>query len=297
MTKTVLVTGATGNVSTAVLAQLRGVQGLNVRALARDPGKAEALRQKGFEVVRGDLDDPESLDKVFDGVDVIWLLNGMNPRAAENSMNAVWAAKHAGVQHIVRLSAVGAGHDAPTRNGRLHIMGDEQLMASGPGWTILRPLYFMQNLFASAASVASDGVLYGNVGAGRIGMIDYRDVAEMAAKIITNPKPFQGKIFTPTGPVSISMEEVAEQLGQVLEKPVKYVATSQDAARQAMLGMGLPAWLVGMLIEYGQAYSEDWGNFVTHDFQTVTGHPPRSFRQFAEDFASVFGRQATAVKG
>ena len=295
MAKTVLVTGATGNVSTAVLAELDGAPGLKVRTLVRDPGKAEPLRQKGFDVVVGDLDDPESLGKAFDDIEVVWLLNAMSPRGAENSMNAVWAAKHAGVKHIVRLSAVGAAHDAPTRNGRLHIMGDEQLMASGLGWTILRPLYFMQNLFATAASVASDGVLYSNVGTGRIGMIDFRDVAEMAAKIISNPRAFDGKIFTPTGPASISMEQVADQLGQVLHKPVKHVATSQDAARQAMLGMGLPKWLVGMLIEYGEAYTADWGDFVTQDFHTVSGHPPRSFQKFAEDHAAVFGRQASPL--
>jgi hypothetical protein len=70
---------------------------------------------------------------------------------------------------------------------------------------------------------------------------------------------------------------------------VKYVALPQEAAREAMLGFGLPRWFVGNVVDYGTAYSGGWGDFVTADFSDVTGHEPRSFRQFATDFVSVFG--------
>jgi hypothetical protein len=46
-----------------------------------------------------------------------------------------------------------------------------------------------------------------------------------------------------------------------------------------------------MLVEYGQAYSEGWGDYVTSDFKTVAGHEARSFAQFAADFAPAFGGQ------
>jgi uncharacterized protein YbjT (DUF2867 family) len=289
---TVLVTGATGTVSTAVLGALNRASGLRIRALVRDPAKAEGLRQAGYEVVVANLEEPDSLTEAFDGVDVLWLLVPAAPLAPSMVSNAISAARRAKVSHIVRMSAIRAGYDAPTRNGRLHALSDEELKASGIAWTILRPHYFMQNLLSSAASVAADGRLYMNLGGADVGMIDARDIGEFAARILENPRQHTGKVYTPTGPESSSMAAAGDTLGRVLGKPVNYYALPQDAARAAMLGFGLPQWLVGMLIEYGQAYSAGWGDFVTTDFQSVTGHEPRTFAQFAADFAPAFGAAA-----
>ena len=86
------------------------------------------------------------------------------------------------------------------------------------------------------------------------------------------------------------MSDAAAALAQVLGKPVTYVALPQDAARQAMLGFGLSPWFVGNLVDYGRVYSEGWGDFTTDDFKRVAGREPRSFKQFATDFAAAFGR-------
>jgi uncharacterized protein YbjT (DUF2867 family) len=161
--------------------------------------------------------------------------------------------------------------------------------ASGIPWTILRPHYYMQNILSSAGSVASDGTLYMNLGQGRLGTIDGRDVGEFGAKVIENPGRHAGKIYNPTGPESIDMSSAAETLSRVLGKQVNYVALPQDAAQQAMLGFGLSRWFVGNVCDYGRAYSEGWGDFVTSDVKDITVHEARSFQQFATDFAHAFG--------
>jgi uncharacterized protein YbjT (DUF2867 family) len=74
-----------------------------------------------------------SLTTAFAGVDTLWLLTAMGPQAPHAAMNEVWAARQAGVRHIVRLSAVGAAHDAPTRNGRLHALSEVELNPIGGG--------------------------------------------------------------------------------------------------------------------------------------------------------------------
>lgn len=286
---TVLVTGATGTVSTALLGALKDKPGLRVRALVRDPAKGQALKGDGIEVATGDLEEPDTLPEAFDGVDVLWLLTPASALEPSMGSNAVMAAKQAKVKHIVRNSAIKAGHDAPNRNGRLHAQVEDAVKASGIPWTILRPHYYMQNLLSSASSVASDGMLYMNLGQGRVGTMDGRDVGVFAAKVIEHPDRHAGKTYNPTGPESIDMAEAAETLSRVLGKQVKYVALPQDAAQQAMLGFGLSRWFVGNVCDYGRAYSEGWGDFVTNDFMAVTGHEARSFEQFATDFAPVFG--------
>jgi len=287
--KTVLVTGATGTVSTALLDALKGKPGLRLRALVRDPGKVDALKKDGVEVVQGDLEEPDTLSEAFDSVDVLWLLTPASALEPSMGSNAVLAAKRAKVKHIVRNSAIKAGHDAPNRNGRLHALVEEAVKASGIPWTILRPHYYMQNLLSSASSVASDGMLYMNMGEGRVGTIDGRDVGVFAAKVIEHPDRHAGKIYDPTGPESIDMSAAAETLSRVLGKKVSYVALPQDAAQQAMIGFGLSRWFVGNVVDYGRVYSEGWGDFVTTDFKDVTGHEARSFKQFATDFAPAFG--------
>ena len=289
--KTVLVTGATGTVSTALLGALQGTPGLKLRALVRDPAgtKAQALQKDGVEIVAGDLEEPDTLAEAFDGVDILWLLTPASALEPSMGSNAVTSARRAKVGHIVRNSAIKAGHDAPNRNGRLHALVEESVKASGIPWTILRPHYYMQNLLSSAASVASDGMLYMNMGQGRVGMIDGRDVGVFAAKVIQNVERHAGKTYTPTGPELTTMAEAAETLSSVLGKRVNYVALPPEAAQQAMLGFGLSRWFVGNVVDYGRVYAEGWGDFTTSDFKEVTGHEARSFKQFATDFAPTFG--------
>jgi len=291
----VLVTGATGTVSTALLAELKGKPGIHLRALVRDAGKAAALVEEGYKVVVGDLEEPETLDDAFDGVDVLWLLTPASALEPSMGSNAVNAARKAKVKHIVRNSAIKAAHDAPNRNGRLHAQVEDAVKASGIAWTILRPHYYMQNLLSSAGSVASDGMLYMNMGEAPVGMIDARDVGVLAARVIEDPSSHAGKIYNPTGPESSTMQDAAEVLGHVLGKPVQYVALPQKAARDAMLGFGLSRWFVGNVVDYGRVYSQGWGDFVTSDFAAVTGQRARSFKQFATDFAAVFGGSHVAA--
>ena len=296
--KTVLVTGATGTVSTALLGALKGKPGLRLRALVRDPAgaKAQALQKDGVEVVAGDLEEPDTLTEAFEGVDIMWLLTPASALEPSMGSNAVTAARKAKVGYIVRNSAIKAGHDAPNRNGRLHALVEESVKASGIPWTILRPHYYMQNLLSSAASVASDGILYINMGQGRVGMIDGRDVGVFAAKVIEHPEQHAGKTYAPTGPELTTMAEAAEILSSVLGKRVNYVALPQDAAQQAMLGFGLSRWFVGNVVDYGRVYSEGWGDFTTNDFKEITGQDAHSFKQFASDFAPAFGGSPVAAR-
>src|SRR5437660_11218696 len=216
--KTVLVTGATGTVSGALLGALKAKPGFRLRALVRDPAgaTAQALQKDTVEVVAGDLEEPDTLAEAFAGVDILWLLTPASALEPSMGSNAVTAARSAKIGHVVRNSAIKAGHDAPNRNGRLHALVEESVKASGIPWTILRPHYYMQNLLSSAGSVASDGMLYMNMGQGRVGMIDGRDVGVFAAKVIEDPARHAGRTYAPTGPELTTMAAAAGTLSSVL---------------------------------------------------------------------------------
>jgi uncharacterized protein YbjT (DUF2867 family) len=292
MPRTVLITGATGTVSTALIAALEGAD-VDLRALVRTEPDAAALRARGVAAVVGDLGDPRTLPPAFEGVRDAWLLMPNGPRAPENNMNAVWAARRAGVERVVRLSAVGAAHDAPNRSGRLHALSDRETEASGMRWTILRPLWFMQNLLNEAGAVRATGTFALNMGAARFGMVDARDVAECAARVLLDgPDRHHGATYTLTGPRSVSLGEAAAEVGAAVGRPVSYVPVDDGTKRAALLGHGVPEWIVDMLEEYARAYAAGWGDYTTGAVEGILGRPPRDVADFARDHAAAFAAPA-----
>ncbi|SDL82452.1 SDR family oxidoreductase [Nonomuraea jiangxiensis] len=276
---TILITGANGTVSREVLRSLEGTADL--RVLVRDRAKAPS----GVEVAVGDLHHPQTLDKAFEGVDTVWLLVAMGPDSTHASSNALWAAKKAGVRHVVRMSAIGAGHDAPTRNGRLHALSDIELAASGLGWTVIRPGNFMQNLLGSV----NGDTFYGAPGEGRLGMIDVRDIADFAAVVLRDPAPHQGETYTLTGPERIRLRDMADTLSEVYGRPIGYQPVSPDDAYPVLLKAGMKEWDAEVTKEYLVAYDAGWGDYTTPTYTAVTGRPGRTFAEFARDYADRLG--------
>ncbi|MEV0649354.1 SDR family oxidoreductase [Phytomonospora sp. NPDC050363] len=289
MSRTILLTGATGTVSTALIAEL-AESDVDLRALVLDESEADGLLARGVKPYVGDLEDPRTLTPAFEGAQDLWLLTPNSPRAPENHMNALWAARRAGVERVVRMSAIGAAHDAPNRSGRLHALSDREIENSGMRWTILHPHWFMQNLLNEAGDIAATGTFSLNLAAARLAMIDARDIAASAARVLLDdPGRHHGKAYTLSGPRLLSMEEVAEHLGTVLGKPVEYRAVSDETKRATLRGYGVPPWIVDMLEEYAQAYASGWGQYSTDTVAELLGRPPRDFTDFARDHAEAFG--------
>ena len=290
----IVVTGATGNVGSILIPKLIAM-GATVRALVRDESKAQGLRDAGAEVVSGDLDKPETLEAAFSGVNKVFLITPPNPNQVAQARNGIAAAKRAGGPHIVRLSAH-AVKDMPGALPRVsaqHGEIDTELKASGLPYTILRPHNFMQNTLMAANTVAlgcpgcKQGMVFMPMKEGRLGMIDVRDIVDVAAKVLTEDG-HEGKTYGLTGPASISFHDVAAALSKALGKEVVYVDVPLETARAAMVGMGLPEWHAEAYNEYNKAFSEGYGDFTTNDVEEITGHPARSYETFAHDFCQEF---------
>jgi uncharacterized protein YbjT (DUF2867 family) len=287
--KTIAITGATGNVAPQIISLLQAA-GVRVRALVRNPAKASALAAQGVEVVEGDLSRPRTLEHAFDGAHSVMSIVPPGPLAPQQSSSVLWAARQAGVQHVVRLSAFGAAHDAPTVNSRLHALSDAEAERANLPYTILKPHFFMQNLFMAAASVAKEGALYFAMAEGRMGMIDVADIAAVAAHVLTTPG-HEGKTYTLTGPASVSMQDVAAALSTAVGKAVRYLPIPVPALDASLSQMGLDEFTRTLLCDYFTAYSNNWGDVVTEQVQGLLGRPARSIADFARSVAPAFGGQ------
>jgi len=191
------------------------------------------------------------------------------------------------VKQIVRLSALGAATNSPAQILKWHGEVDERLSRSGVSFSILRPHSFMQNYLALRGTVQSDGAIYLPAREGKIVAIDARDVAQTAVSVLTS-EGHSGRIYDLTGPELLSFADIAEKIGNAIGRTVTYTDVPAEAAREAMLAMGRPEFVVNGFIELLGLYAGGALQDVTQTVQKLTGAPPRSFDTFASDFASLF---------
>ena len=275
----ILVTGATGTVGSEVVKQLVAAK-QKVRALVRDPAKAKF--GGAVEIAVADLAKPETLDAAFAGVDKAFVVCAVSPDIAELEGNAYEAAKRAGAQHVVNLSASPVDTDFLGRAPVFmwHAESERRLRALGVAWTILRP-----GLFASGVikmwRIMESGGLYLPSGDGKDVPIDPRDVAAVAVKVLTTPG-HAGKVYVLTGPERLSDAEVVHKIATVTGKPLKFVDVPETKARQNMLDAGFPAPIIETLMLYFAAVKAGRLS-VTSTVADLLGRPARTFDEWVRD--------------
>ncbi|HTL99151.1 MAG TPA: SDR family oxidoreductase [Holophagaceae bacterium] len=279
----ILVTGPTGKVGQALIDALKA-KGASFKALARSDASARTLEAKGVAVVRGDLSD---LGPALKGVDTLFLLSS-SPDPYPQEAPAIAAAKAAGVKRIVKLSALGASADSANGFFRGHARVERLIEESGLEWTSLRPSFFMQNwIVYNANAVKAGQPVYGNTGEGRMGIIDTRDIAAVAAVALTEDG-HQGRVYELTGPEPLSNAEAAAKLSKVLGREVAFVPVPDQGAYQAMLGMGMPADYAWSLTTLNQAVRKGAADVATQTVELVTGKAPRTLDAFFQEHADAF---------
>jgi uncharacterized protein YbjT (DUF2867 family) len=285
---TILVTGANGNVSSATIRALQG-KGHRIVGLVRDPAKGAELEKLGVKLVVGDLQKLRTVESAFEGIDTAFLCCPPGFMAPLMLSNALWAARRGGATHVVRLSAIGAAHDAPTLNGRLHALSDAEAIRSGLKWTVLKPHFFMQNLLMAAGSVQAQGQIYFALGDAQVPMVDVRDVGAAAAAVLADPAPHAEKTYTLTG-AAVTMGQVATAIGEAVGKPVGYVPVPVAAAVENITKMGLDEYSQVAVRDYFTAYSDGWQSTPTSAVKELTGKAPRTIADFAREHAAAFGK-------
>ena len=282
----VLVTGATGTVGSSVVGLVQE-RGMHVRAFVRDPHRAASALGNDVDLAVGDFADRHSVAAAMRNVDRVFLACANHQRQFEYEANVIDAASASGVERIVKLSAVGARVGSPLEfwdtQGRL----EQHLGAAGIPAVVVRPTTYMTGVLAAADTVATLGKLFVPAGQARVGMIDPRDVADVAVNALGSAE-WEGRTLHLTGPEALTYGEIARRLSAVLGRPVEYIDVPDDQARSNLLAAGLPDWLVTNLVTLFGLIRQGVMAETTDTVQAVTGRPPRGFFQFATETASYF---------
>ncbi len=283
----ILITGATGTIGGEV-ARLLAARGEQVRAMTRDPARARAL-PAGVKVVRGDFSDHESLAGAVAGATALFLLSPPGPSLVQHDAAMLAAAHAAGVGKVVKLSAIGTGEKADAGVGDWHLPGEQAVRSSGMEWTVLRPSSFASNTLRWAASIQAGEPVPNTMAAGTQGVIDPRDVAEVAARALTCAG-HGGQLYTLTGPELLSIPDLARVLSEILGRAVVTVDIPLDAYRERLLASGTDPAFAEVAVSGSRLVAEGGNARLTGEVRQVLGRPPRTFATWAHDHRAAFAR-------
>jgi uncharacterized protein YbjT (DUF2867 family) len=225
--RTILITGATGQQGGAVLRHLQG-KGFKLRALTRKPDsdKAKALAGQGVEVVKGDLDDADSLKAALTGAWGVFAVQNTweagVEKEEEQGHRIAKLAREAGVQHYVYTS-VGS---AERKTGIPHFDNkwrvEETIRAMDfPSHVIIRPVFFMENL-PSPWFLNGDKIVAALKPETKLQMVAVDDIGRIGAKAFTDVTKMKGREIELAGD-SVTMPEATAIVGKALGKPLEYV--------------------------------------------------------------------------
>ena len=123
--------------------------------------------------------------------------------------------------------------------------------------------------------------------AGRVAMIDARNIADAAVAALTSV-PAEGRIYTLTGSEAISFDTVADVLGQRTGRSVRHVRVPAAVVSERLCATGAEAWFAADMAALHGMLADGYEDIVTSDLSALTGTPAITLARFAADFAARF---------
>lgn len=272
----VLVTGATGNVGREIVKQMLGV-GQAIRVMSRNVDKVTFANH--VEVVGGDLTNAIQVKEALKGVRKVFLIH------VPGADSFPQVCREMGVEHIVFLSSSAIESATENAIGRMHAHTESLIDESRVDWTFLRPDAFMSNSLQWAKSIREEGVVRAAFGHVKSTPIDPRDIAAVAVKALCSVEHAR-KIYTLTGPETVTPKDQAQIIQGVLGKKVEFIDIPGEMARQQMLQYA-PKEIVDALFTLSADSLAD-PKPPTKTVEDVTGMPAHTFEQWVMDNRAAF---------
>lgn len=274
----ILIFGATGTLGHLVALELAPVAE-RVRLASRSRPTAFPDHEHAAVDVTTGAGLPEALA----GITRLFLVTPDMDHQMAAELRIVAAAREAGVNHVVKISAVGAA-DRDYILGRAHRAVELALASSGMTHTILRPSAFMQN-FATyyLPGIKATGEVRLPCGKGAVSFIDARDIAALAAKALVDADD-QNRAFEMFGPEALTYAAAAQIVAAVAGAPIGYRPISDLDYRQ-IVGDGVTA---ERIIDLYHLYRGGHAAGPAFDLASHIGRPLLRLQDFAADYRRFF---------
>jgi NAD(P)H dehydrogenase (quinone) len=296
----ILVTGATGQFGGKAIDHLlkKGIEPSQISALVRDAAKSKGLQEKGIEIRVGDYANYGSLVQAFNGVDKLLLVSSNDRQAVANRtahhLNAIKAAKEAGVRHIVYTSFVrkpGFEDSAIAEFQNAHVESEAFLINSGINYTILQNGIYLEMIpvFLGEKAVEKGTIVF----PAQNGMASYvlrEELAEAAAHILATDG-HQNKLYTLTNTDSVSFFDIAGELSRAIGKEVSYQSPPVEEFESMLKSFGVPDQYIGMFTTWATALSQHTMDADDPALERFLGRKPTTMKQFIDQVYAHAGRE------
>jgi uncharacterized protein YbjT (DUF2867 family) len=280
----ILVTGATGNVGLATLKLLdsRNYPGVEVVAAVRDIERARNINGISHCTFRHlEFDELATYAGALEGITKIVLIR---PNQVSDVSKYIFPflskVEKIGVKQIIFISIIGAERNRIFANHRMENHFKKFTVPS----TILRASLYMQN-FTSLHR--HDIQVHDRVnipgGIGMVNFIDVRDIAEVITEVLMN-SGHENKAYELTGPEALDFYQIAKMFSDELGREIRYTRPSViKFVRQKMVDRKQLLIVVTLSTLYNAARAGKM-NYNTDTVRQLTGHDPRSLKDFIHDY-------------
>lgn len=277
----ILVTGATGQLGTAVVHNLlKKTSADQIAALVRDESKASALKEQGVDIRVGNYDDTASLDKAMQDIEKVLLIAGTDEeKRVQQHQNVVDAAKRAGVQCIVYTSRT--LKDRNTLVNQLmvgHFQTEDYVKESGLNYIIFRNVLYMDSIPAYVGEGFYDTGIHLPVGPGRVPFALRSEMGEAIANALLE-SDCDNRTYKLTGSEPYSFDDVAAALTNLSGKEVKYTPTEESAFEAQLKERGLPEVVARRFVGFLTDIKNGQEDEVSPDMEHLLGRKPATLEE------------------
>ena len=276
-----LITGATGQLGTAVLhTLLQKMPATELAALVRDETKATALQARGVSIRVGHYADPASLDRAMQGIDRVLLISGGGEAdSLQQHYNVVDAAKKAGIRCLAYTSR--SLKDPATLDNQLmvrHFQTEDYIKASGMSYLLFRNALYMDVLPLYTGPHVVDAGIALPAEQGKVAYALRSDMGEAIANVLL-ANTCDNRTYYFTGAEAYSFDDVAAALTQISGKKVTYTPIAPATFTARMQERGMSAFVINLFLGFMTDIKHGQEATVRDDLATVLGRQPTSLAE------------------
>lgn len=281
----ILITGATGNLGSAVVAQLlKTLSPEEFVATSSNAEGVEKLRAKGLQSRLANFSDPTSLNEAFKGIDKLLLISTMDQNRYEQHKNVVDAAKEQGVKQIIYTGlAIKDIHTSAVKDLMIsHFQTEDYIKESGLTYTILRNTMYADALTQILGSNALNQDINLPGGNGKVPYALRREMGEATANLLSQDG-HENNTYNITGSNSFGYTDLAAALSNLKRDTIKYNDISEDDLKAFLKQIGFPDFAIylhsGTIRDIKMAQYE----IESHTMETLLGRPTASIEDIMEE--------------
>ncbi|WP_009629859.1 SDR family oxidoreductase [Synechocystis sp. PCC 7509] len=277
----ILVTGATGQLGTAVVQNLLENTSANqIAAFVRDESKASVWKEKGVDIRVGNYDDTNSLDKAMQGIEKVLLIAGTDEeKCLQQHKNVVDAAKKARVKYITYTSR--NLKDPNTLANKLmvrHFQTEDCIKASGLNYVLFRNALYMDTIPLFVGEGVFDTGINLPTGDGRVPFALRSEMGEAIANALLESSG-DNRIYKLTGSESYSFDDVAATLADLSGKAVGYTPAEKSVFKTQMEERGTTETVVQKIVGFLTDIKNGQEEEVSPDMENLLGRKPASLKE------------------